>query len=102
MGIVGNRPETGLRCTLLRTSRPGAGTRATYEGEIVASDGTAARVFASVDQAGVVTVTPAAEGSATEALTKRVGLLLRTIVRECERDGRAQLPPKIVRWWGEK
>lgn len=105
MGIVGNRPETGLRVTLRRkpTSAGGADSaRAVYEGEIVASDGSAEKLLATVRADGVVSVTPSTTGNATDAHAKRVSLLLRTIVRECERDGRPQLPVKIVRWWGEK
>ncbi len=113
MGIVGHRPETGLRCTLVRKpapadlSAPAASSaapplRARYEGEIVASDGTTERLVALVDAGGAVSVTPAVESGASEALQKRAVLLLRTIVRECERDGRTQMPAKIVRWWGEK
>lgn len=109
MGIVGNRPETGLRVTLRRlatavgnAAEEGAHTRAVYDGEIVASDGSRERFLATVRSEGAVSVTPSAAGTVTDANAKRATLLLRTIVRECERDGRAQLPAKIVRWWGEK
>lgn len=100
MGIVGNRPETGLRITLRRqrvvpTDPP---VRARYEGEIVAPDGASERFVAVIQEGGTVLC----EGAISDAHAKRVALLIRTILRECERDGRTELPTKIVRWWGEK
>ena len=103
MGIVGNQPETGLRVTLIRKAldtAAAAEVRAVYRGKIVASDGAAVELEATIDTAGAVAISAVSPG--VEANLKRVTQLLRTIVRECERDGRAQMPAKIVRWWGEK
>lgn len=87
MGIIGERPESGVRVTLTRDAS-GA-----YVGEATTS---AERypVRVAVGEGDAVDVT--VEGG-DEALAERVRLIVRTAIRHARADGRA-LPRSIQRW----
>ena len=92
MGIVGDRPESGVR---LEIERPqGGGPPWEYTGRAVTPDAEHA-VAATVSAAGEVRVTAPPE------LETKVALILRTAFKHGFHDGRAP-PRKIVRWRGEK
>jgi hypothetical protein len=92
MGIVGPRPETGLRIDLERPVREGPPWR--YEGKIV----TAAahfRLQAVVTENGEVTLTEAEP--LPDGVAKKARLMLRAAWRHAQDDA-APPPRRIVRW----
>lgn len=97
--ITGGLPETGFRVVLER-AREDDTAPCTYRGRLELPDGSHA-LTVDVDAALAVTVHLPAEPAALGALTDKVRLLVRQVVKESARDG-AALARKIVRWRGEK
>jgi len=92
MGIVGGRPETGVRLDVSRPREGGPPWR--YEGE-AATPTACYRVIADVDAAGDASVELPAQAPA--ALVEKVRLILRAAWRHARED---DVPPprRIVRW----
>jgi len=98
--ITGGLPETGFRVVLERP-RAAEGAPCTYTGRVELPTGSV-EARAEVDPGLTVTVHLAAPaGPETAALSEKVRLLVRQVVKEAARDG-APLARKIVRWRGEK
>lgn len=92
MGIVGERPESGLR---IDVERPlGGASPWRYAGEAVTAT-ERFRIETCVDSAGAVTVE--VEQGAPQGLTERVRLLVRAAVKHARDEG-ADPPRRIVRW----
>lgn len=100
MGIVGDRPESGVRIVLERP-RDG-GPPWIYGGEAQVPDGAFA-LTVTIDDAGAVVVSLGEPVGASPAgppdaeLSERVRLLVRTVYKQSKADGE---PParRIVRW----
>ena len=92
LGIVGDRPESGLRIEVERPSGGRAPWR--YAGEAV-TPGERFRIEACVEAGGTVTVRVL--DGAPAGLTERVRLLLRAAVRHAHDEG-TDPPRRIVRW----
>ncbi len=91
MGIVGPRPETGVRIDLMRPPRGGPPWH--YEGKIA----TATEQFqltAVVSEAGDVAISA---GARPEGAVQKARLMLRTAWKHA-RDDAAPPPRRIVRW----
>jgi hypothetical protein len=93
MGIVGDRPESGVRIAVERDARGGSPWR--YEGTATTPDD-AYPVHATIDAGGEVTVETAP--GAPPDLAEKVRLILRTVVRQAKTDGNGTPARKIVRW----
>ena len=92
MGIIGQRPETGVRLDVERPQAGGppwryAGTAATAEGEVP--------VTATVDAAGEVQVELGGPGAGE--LAEKIRLIVRAVYKHAAQDG---MPParRIQRW----
>jgi hypothetical protein len=96
LGIVGERPESGVRIALERDKQ--AGPPWNYRGAAHVPDASFA-CEVSVTSEGEVDVTLPA--NAPPDLPEKVRLIVRTAYRQAKADGE---PPawKIVRWRGEK
>lgn len=91
MGIIGERPESGVRVTLTKEADTDA-----YRGE--ATTATERHpVQVAIGEEDAVDVTITGPGATDEALTERVRLIVRTAVRHARADGRP-LPRSIQRW----
>jgi hypothetical protein len=93
MGIVGDRPESGVRIALERPRAGGppwryAGTATTPAEEF--------ELTGTIDGAGQVTVEVAA--GAPPDLAERVRLMLRAALRQAKADGAGAPARKVVRW----
>jgi hypothetical protein len=94
--IVGDRPETGLRIAIERPPSPGA-PPLTYMGAVHAP-GASHAVEVHVGEDGEVTVRFLEAPPADEAaLADRVRLVVRTVLRRAQGDGRPA-PLRIHRW----
>ena len=95
MGIIGQRPESGVRISVERASASVAPWR--YEGTAATPEAEFA-VTATIDAAGEVKVTvpPDAPGD----LAEKVRLILRAVYKQKDKGDRAPAR-KIVRWRGE-
>jgi hypothetical protein len=92
MGIVGPRPESGMRIDLLRPARGGPPWR--YEGEVVTPENRFA-LRADVTESGEVRID--ASGDLPEGTASRARLLLRAACKHAKADDAAP-PRRIVRW----
>jgi hypothetical protein len=91
MGIVGDRPESGLRIDVARAPEGGPPWR--YRGEVVTADATFA-LEATVSEAGAVAVEAP---QAPAGVAERARLVLRSAWKHAQ--GEEQPPPRrIVRW----
>jgi hypothetical protein len=97
MGIVGGRPESGVRIALERPVSGAAPWR--YEGTVATPDAEHP-VACVVDDSGDVRVELAA--TAPPELSEKVRLLVRTAYKQAKADGKKAPARKIVRWRGEK
>jgi hypothetical protein len=95
MGIVGPRPERGVRVEL---ERPEGGPPWAYRGEAVTPTATYG-VAATIAAEGAVTVD--LDGAPPPGLGERVRLILRAAWRHAGEDG-APPPRRIVRWRGDR
>src|SRR5262249_47894610 len=98
MGIVGERPESGVRITVQMVVGPRASFPegvppgvSVYEGAAVTATSEHA-LRATIDPAGEVSV-EVADGAPPD-LAEKVRLILRTVVRESD----GALPHKVSRW----
>ena len=102
MPIAGDRPETGVRIKIERDKAlEDAPWR--YAGAAHVPEASFP-VAVVVDDAGevMVTISPAADGTAPPAdLPEKVRLIVRTVYRQAKADGEAPAW-RIVRWRGEK
>jgi hypothetical protein len=97
MGIVGGRPESGVRILLVRDAKePGPPWR--YRGSLATPDAEHA-LGAVIDGAGEVIVELV---GAPAELAEKVRLILRTVHRQSIADGDRAPPRRIERWRGEK
>ena len=101
VGIVGDRPETGVRIAIERPQREGPPWA--YEGVATLPD----EVFpvkVSVSEGGDVAVVlaPAESGNAPPSdLAEKIRLIVRTVYKQATADSEAPAF-RIVRWRGEK
>jgi hypothetical protein len=95
MGIVGPRPEQGVRVELERSE---GGPPWAYRGQAVTPAESYAAT-ATVANGGEVTVD--LEGGAPAGLGERVRLILRAAWKHAAEDG-APPPRRIVRWRGDR
>jgi hypothetical protein len=93
VGIVGGRPEGGVRIDVERAREP-AEAPWRYEGEAATPD-TAHRVAVLVDAQGAVNVELPSD--APEGLAEKVRLIVRAAWKHANEDGAAP-PRRIVRW----
>ena len=99
MGIIGQRPESGVRISVERASTAAAspgpwryeGTAATPEAEFP--------ITATIDASGEVKV--AVPSNAPGDLAEKIRLILRAVYKQKDGDERAPAR-KIVRWRAEK
>ena len=103
MGIVGDKPETGLRIVLER--RRDGGPPWTYEGSAFTPDG-AHPLSATLAADGAVEVrlgdSASGELLGQGDLAEKVRLMVRTVYKQSKLDGERAPARKIVRWRGEK
>jgi hypothetical protein len=92
MGIVGPRPETGIRIDLTRPARGGPPWR--YDGSIATATAEL-RLTALVDAGGEVTIESTEPPPA--ALTHKARLLLRSAWKHAR--GEAAAPPRRIQRW---
>jgi hypothetical protein len=93
MGIVGERPESGVRITVERPRDGGPPWR--YEG-MASTPAEAFAITAMIDEGGEVTV--AVDARAPPDLAEKVRLMLRAVVRQAKVDGDGAPARKVVRW----
>jgi hypothetical protein len=98
MGIVGDKPESGVRIVLERP-RDG-GPPWVYAGSAFTPD-EAISLGVTVDGDGAVHVTLSEEAPNAE-LAEKVRLMVRTVYKQAQADGERAPARKIVRWRGEK
>lgn len=92
MGIIGERPESGVRVTLTRD----ATDTGTYRGDATTpTERHPIRV--TVGKADAVEVTIEGPAASDEPLAEKVRLIVRTVIRHARADGRP-LPRSIQRW----
>jgi hypothetical protein len=96
MGIVGDRPETGVRIDVVRDRTGGPPWR--YEGEAV-TPGERFRVTAVI--AGDGTVSVELQGGAPAGLAEKARLLVRAAWKHAQ-DDEAAPPRRIVRWRADR
>ena len=92
MGIVGHRPESGIRITV---ERQASGPPWRYEGTATTPDDDFP-LAATIDEEGEVAVE--AGPSAPPELAEKVRLILRAVVRQAKADGDGAPARKVVRW----
>lgn len=97
MGIVGERPESGVRIVLERPRF--GGPPWVYTGSAFTPDAGFALV-ATVEADGAVSV-DLAEGAPPE-VKEKVRLMVRTLYKQSKAEGDAAPARSIVRWRGEK
>jgi hypothetical protein len=96
MGIVGHRPETGVRIDIARGRAGGPPWR--YEGEAV-TPSERFRVVAVVGDDGTVSVE--LQSDAPAGLAEKVRLLVRAVWKHAHDDD-APPPRRIVRWRADR
>ncbi len=99
MGIIGDRPESGVRIEVARDARSDNGPPWKYEGTVATPHG-AHPIVATIDGSGEVTVD--IEAAAPSEVSEKVRLILRTVYRQAKSEGDLSPARKIVRWRGEK
>jgi len=96
MGIVGGKPESGVRIAL---ERPAGAPPWRYEGTVATPEAEHPLV-AVIDAAGDVRVDLAP--SAPSELSEKVRLILRTVYKQSKSDGDVAPARKIVRWRADR
>ena len=93
MGIIGHKPETGIRIDVERPQAGGPPWR--YRGTVATADAELA-VGATITAAGEVQVELAGAGGGAD-LAEKIRLILRSVHKHATQDG---LPParRIQRW----
>jgi hypothetical protein len=92
MGIVGDRPESGIRIAVERAQ---GGPPWCYEGTAT-TPGEDFALAATIDAHGEVVV-EVGPGAPPE-LAEKVRLILRAVVRQATADGAGEPARKVVRW----